>query len=202
MHSCGVVGWFKVVVVLASTTLMLVVGGCGGPGAARPTPSPSPSAAPIEPTVQPLRPLVAVDPGQPITEAQVRAVVDGVFVQGIFLDDPTLYAECQYYHGGEPTFKACPLTPRLEARLTSHIGRFPPRYGAGAFCRCLAVSRDIAVATTIHKDTATAHVRLFGGAETVDLVLALSQGYLLVDDIQCNARGTASSIYVDPIPSC
>src|SRR5436305_14879049 len=105
MHSCGVVRWFKVVVVLASTALMLVVGGCGGPGAARPTPSPSPSAAPIEPTVQPLRPLVAVNPGQPITEAQVRAVVDGVFVQGIFLDDPTLYAECQYYHGGEPTFK-------------------------------------------------------------------------------------------------
>ena len=29
-----------------------------------------------------------------------------------------------------------------------------------------------------------------------------SQGYLLVDDIQCNARGTASSIYVEPIPSC
>src|SRR5437762_13694930 len=117
MHSCGVVGWFKVVVVLASTTLMLVVGGCGGPGAARPTPSPSPSAAPIEPTVQPLRPLVAVNPGQPITEAQVLAVVDGVLVQGIFLSAPTLYAVSKSYRGGEPTCKSVPLTPPLAARL-------------------------------------------------------------------------------------
>src|SRR5256885_15333558 len=130
MHSCGIVGLFKVVVVLASTALMLVVAGCGGPANARPALSPSQSAAPLEPTVQPLRPLVAVVPGQPITEAQVRAVVDGVFVQGIFLDDPTFYAECQYYHGGEPTFKACPLTHRLESRQPRHLGRFPSRDGA------------------------------------------------------------------------
>jgi len=202
MHSYEIVRRIRNPVVLASTALMLTVASCGGPTTARPTHTPSPSATPTESPVQPLRPLVLIDPSQPITEAEVRAVVDGVFVQGIFLDDPMLYAECQYYHGGEPTFKACPLTPRLEARLTSHIGRFPPRYGAGAFCRCLAVSGDIEVATTIRDDAATAHVRLFGGAETVDLVLTLSQGYLLVDDIQCNGRGAASSIYVDPIPSC
>jgi hypothetical protein len=187
---------------LAAVTGTIAAMACGESAAATSTPSQSPSAQATESPVKPLKPLVALNPDQPITEGSVRAVVDGVFVQGVFLDDPKLYAECQYYHGGDPSFKACPLTARLEARLTSRTGHFPPRYGAGAFCRCLAVSADIAVSAALGRDEATAHVRLFGGSQTVDLLLVRSSGYLLVDDIQCGGKGSSSSIYIDPIPPC
>jgi hypothetical protein len=181
--------------------VVLTVVGCGGQQG-KSGASVRPSATPTSETVRPFRPLVVLASGQAITEQEVRAVVDGVFVKGIFDGDPTLFAECQYYRGGAPSFKACPLTPRLEARLTSKTGKFPPRYGAGAFCRCLDVSPDIGLSSRVFADHSLARVALFQGTETVDLVLVPSGGHLLVDDIECNGKGPSSSVYLDPIPPC
>jgi hypothetical protein len=112
------------------------------------------------------------------TEAQVIAAAEAVFP-----GSPGSYGACT-----DLMDAPCPLTRRLQARL-AELGT--------KICRCQngSATRDIEV--EVRPGGAVAHVTMYEGRATYDLIMVLDgDGTLLVDDQTCNGD-SKTSIYND-----
>ena len=109
------------------------------------------------------------------------------------------YGECDH----ADDLAACPLTPKLAARLLQHPTSNGGGGGAAPLCRCQAVSPDLAISTDTVGDHAVAHVGLFGGQVKIDLVVVGTAGGPAVDDTTCTGKDpVATSIYAAVVTPC
>ena len=117
------------------------------------------------------------------TEAQVIAAAEAVFP-----GSPGRYGACT-----ELMDAPCPLTRRLWDRLSELRAKI---------CRCQNGSGTREIEVEVRPGGAIAHVTMYEGRATYDLIMILDEdGYLLVDDQTCNGDAK-TSIYNDPMVLC
>ena len=113
------------------------------------------------------------------TEPQVIATAEDVFP-----GSPGSYGACT-----EIMDASCPLTQRLWDRLAE--------LGGMKICRCQNGSATREIEVEVRPGGALAHVTMYEGRATYDLIMVLTEdGTLLVDDQTCNGD-PKTSIYND-----
>lgn len=117
-------------------------------------------------------------------EAQVIAVVDEIFPEA----HPGVYGYCSVSRADAD----CPMTERLTQRLLDE--KMP-------ICRCQNASSTRQIEVETYEGGAVAHVSMYEGRVTYDLVMVLNDDELLVDDQTCNGDA-ATSIYNSPVRIC
>jgi hypothetical protein len=107
------------------------------------------------------------------------------------------YVECEFANGIDFEFANCPVTPRFMARLRQNPSASDR---ARPFCRCQNIlpKRDITTESTT--SGGVAHLDL--GNALIDLMMTLDDGRLLVDDTRCPGRGSETSYFIEPVPTC
>lgn len=188
------------------TAAAAVISACGGSTSLSSVPSTSTGASSSTASVSTVTRTVTVTAAPTIppaatpvatastpTAAEVEAVARRIFPS----DGSGGFGECD--RGDD--LSACPVTPRLSARLLEH-----PTSGSGGgaapFCRCQATSSDLTV-TVDAISPGLAHVALFSGSDRIDLSVIRSGGQLLVDDTTCTGKDAATtSIYAASVPAC
>ena len=107
------------------------------------------------------------------------------------------YVECEFARGVDFEFSNCPITARFLARLLQN----PSAMGRSrAFCRCQNTLPMRTVTADPASSGGVAHINL--GNATIDLILKVEGGRLLVDDTQCPGKGSKTSYYLDPVAAC
>lgn len=124
-------------------------------------------------------PAATPSPSGSVTTQQIAALAEQVFPK---LAQDGRYGVC----GLDGNVSACPYTDRLKARLTE-------------LRQTLARAQNpsdtrVVTAEIMSPDAGIAHVKLFGGRQTVDLWVVQRNHALLVDDSVCAGR-KETSIY-------
>jgi hypothetical protein len=120
--------------------------------------------------------------GNPVTPAPTEAQVIAA-AEAVFPGSPGSYGACT-----ELMDAPCPLTRRLWDRLSELRAKI---------CRCQNGSATREIEAEVRPGGAIAHVTMYEGRATYDLIMVLDEeGNLLVDDQTCNGD-PRTSIYND-----
>ena len=118
-------------------------------------------------------------------EAQAVAVAEEIFPEA----HPGVYGHCSLHLMDV----GCPMTLRLQDRLLD---------AKVSICRCQNGSGTRKIEVERYEGGAVAHVTMYEGHATYDLIMVLDDdGVLLVDDQTCNGD-PKTSIYNDPLGPC
>jgi hypothetical protein len=120
--------------------------------------------------------------GNPVTPAPTEAQAIAA-AEAVFPGSPGSYGACT-----ELMDAPCPLTRRLSDRLSELRTKI---------CRCQNGSATREIDVEVRPGSAVAHVTMYEGLATYDLIMVLDEdGNLLVDDQTCNGD-PKTSIYND-----
>lgn len=104
------------------------------------------------------------------------------------------YVECEFFTGIDFDFSNCPVTDRFLARLRQNPNASDR---ARPFCRCQNILPIRIVTAEPSTSGGVAHINL--GNATIDLIMKVERGRLLVDDTQCAGKGPETSYYNEPV---
>lgn len=195
--------WEMASTVVGVGLVLAAASGCGSAGGSSPTsssptvsataaqtPTPTALATPVPTPAPTPAPTLAA------TARQLTSVVQAVYpaCHSSCIGGGTQYTTCE--SGYSPPFSTCPLTARLIARLEADIKSAGPSaadpLGGGQDPYWVTESLTANASVT----GGVAHVVLGFGGRTPsrkDLVVVLSNGHLLVDDVYCTGQNPATT---------